>query len=215
MLHPQKLDGTEGDDEESEALLEQLAAAPAAPEARRVRPLLRIGGLALLVVAGWGFLFATGLIDAFEEEELRALVGEAGLYGVVLFVLAFIGAQMLHMPGSFLIAVAAVAWGWALGAAIAWVASVIAITANFSFVKTVGGEALLAIDRPLVAKLLRHLHQRPKATIFVARALFMTSPWLAATLALSGVRQRDHFFPSALGIVPQILLWTVGVDWLF
>lgn len=185
------------------------------PKARsRINPYVRIGGLALLVVAGWTILFATGLIDAFDEAALRAQVNDAGAYGIALFLVVFIVAQLLHLPGSFFIAVAGAAWGWALGGAIAWVASVIAITVNFAFVKTVGGEALLAIDRPVVAKLLAHLHHRPKATIFVARALFMTSPWLAATLALAGVRQRDHFMPSAIGIAPQVLLWTVGVDWL-
>src|SRR5690606_25298984 len=103
----------------------------AAPESspsvrRRARPMLRIAGLALLVVVGWSLLFATGAIDAFEEDRVRALVNGAGAYGIAVFVLAFVGAQLLHIPGSFLIAVAGAAWGWALGGAIAWAASVIA-----------------------------------------------------------------------------------------
>lgn len=202
-------------DEDAEREEAELLSAPAAPPARRqVRPWLRLGGLALLVVAGWAFLFATGLIDQLEEEKVRALVSGAGAYGVVLFVAAFVGAQLLHLPGSVFIAAAAVAWGWDLGFAIAWVASVLAMTVNFTFVKSVGGDALLTVDRPLLHKILAHLHRRPMTTIFVSRAVFMTSPWLAATLALAGVRQRDHFIASALGIVPQILVWTVGVDWL-
>lgn len=207
-------DERESGAEDAERQVAELLTSPPAPAARRVRPWLRLGGLALLVVSGWAFLFATGLIDELEEERLRALVGGAGAYGIALFVVAFVGAQLLHMPGSVFIAVAAVAWGWALGGVIAWTASVIAVTVNFSFVKTVGGDALLTVDRPLLAKILRHLHERPMTTIFVSRALFMTSPWLAATLALAGVRQRDHFVASAIGLAPQILLWTVGVDFL-
>lgn len=206
-------DERESGAEDAEREVAELFSAPPAPAARRrVRPWMRLVGLALLVVSGWAFLFATGLIDAFEEEKLRALVGGAGGYGVALFVVAFVGAQLLHMPGSVFIAVASVAWGWDLGALIAWVASVIAMTVNFTFVKTVGGDALLTVDRPLLGKILKHLHRRPRTTILVARAVFMTSPWLAATLALAGVRQRDHFLPSAAGIIPQILVWTVGVD---
>lgn len=204
----------ESDAEDAEREVVELLSSPPAPAARRVRPWLRLGGLGLLVVSGWAFLFATGLIDELEEDKLRALVSGTGAYGIALFIAAFVGAQLLHMPGSVFIAVAAVAWGWDRGFAISWVASVLAMTVNFTFVKTVGGDALLTVDRPLLAKILRHLHRRPMTTIFVSRALFMTSPWLAATLALAGVRQRDHFVASAIGIIPQILVWTVGVDWL-
>lgn len=199
------------DDEVERKLVADIAAAPNA-RAPRVRPWLRLLGLALLIASGWAFILATGLIDSFEEDKLRALVSEAGVLGVGLFVVAFVGAQILHVPGSVFIAVAAVAWGWSLGGVVAWVASVIAITVNFAFVRTVGGDVLVAVDRPLLAKILRHLHNRPRLTILVVRAVFMTSPWLSTTLALAGVRQRDHLVASAVGIAPQILLWSVAVD---
>lgn len=203
MLHP--------NDADEPQLVDVITTVPAGP-ARRVRPYLRLFGFVLLVASGWAFIFATGLIDSFQEEKLRALVTQAGSFGVLLFVAAFVAAQILQLPGSVFIAVAGVAWGWSLGATIAWAASVIAVSVNFALVKTVGGDVLIAMDRPLIAKILRHLHTRPRLTVLVARALFMTSPWLSATLALAAVRQRDHLLASAIGMAPQILIWTVAAD---
>ncbi len=207
-------DGVSGDvsDEQVERDVESVISGSSEPAERRVRPWLRLLGLALLVAGGWAFVLSTGLIDSFEEAKLRALVGDAGVYGVLVFVVAFVGAQMLHLPGSVFIAVASLAWGWSAGSAISWAASVIAVSVNFTFVKAVGGDMLVAVDRPLLDKILRHLHQRPRLTVLVARAVFMTSPWLTTTLALAGVSRRDHFGASALGMAPQILLWTTAVD---
>lgn len=169
---------------------------------------MRIALVAALVGGLWAAGYAFGVQDTLNQEAVRELVETAGVWGGLFFVVAFIVGQIMHLPGLLFVAAATFVWGPWLGGAISALGASFAVTGNFLMVRYVGGGALAELRRPTLARIIHMLHRRPRLTMLIARGVFMTSPLLTTTLALSGVRSRDHTLTSAIGMMPLIFVWS-------
>jgi uncharacterized membrane protein YdjX (TVP38/TMEM64 family) len=82
-------------------------------------------------------------------------------------------------------------------------------------VRGVGGQALTAIERPLIKRILARLDRRPILVVAILRVIFFSAPWLNYSLALTQLRFRDHLIGTAIGITIPVILSSVLFDWLF
>jgi uncharacterized membrane protein YdjX (TVP38/TMEM64 family) len=184
---------------------------------RMPKAVVRIGLLVVLLVVIWAVGLATGVHEQLDPETWRQTIANAGAGGVFVFVALFCLAQLGQVTGHPLIAAAVFAWGWFPGALLSILAATVAAVLNFGFTRAVGGD-VREVRSERLQRVLSRLDAAPIRTIVVARIIFMTAPPLANSLALSGVRHRDHAVGTLLGLVPSVLftayVWAFGLEWL-
>lgn len=175
----------------------------------------RIAAVVAVFAILYGVGRATGWLDELDADAVRAKVIDAGPWGVLVFFGVFAAGELLHVPGMIFVAAGILAWGQLWGFVIGLAGSVLSVSVSFVVVRTVGGKALAAVERPLMRKMLDRLHARPITTIALLRAVFWMSPPLNYALALTSVTFRAYLIGSTLGLVVPVLAASLLFDLLF
>ncbi len=193
------------------------SADPDAALSRRMT-LLRLGGLALFILLVLGIGYRAGWREHFQAEALRQTVEEAGGWGFVIFVVAFLVGQVLYVPGMVFVGVAVFAWGPFAGAALGYGCGLLGVNTHFALLRWIGGSPLAA-DAPgkrwkWMQRILDDLERHPIRSVAILRLLAFMSPPLNTGLALTGLGARDHLIGSALGLVLPVALAAGVFNWL-
>lgn len=171
----------------------------------------RVGALALLVLLAWVIGWATGISEFLNKEDLRALVLDAGSWGVLIFLALYCFGIFIYIPGVVFVAGAVLVYGFTFGIIVAFVGGLVAITTSFVISRKVGGSPLVKVKSPRLRAMLSKLHRRPILYIAILRVLMQTSPALNTVLALSGVSYRDYLVGAVLGMwVPVVITATAS-----
>lgn len=182
-----------------------------ASESRRRRPWARLALLLIGVIALAVTVRLTGLTDHLTVEGIRAAVADAGVWGILLFVVAFAAGNVAQIPGFLFISAASVCWGGAEAVAIALIGSVVAVSLSFVIVRAVGGTPLAAPKAAWVRRVMDSLERRPVRTIALLRLVVWVAPPLNAALALSGVSFRQYLIGSTLGLAAPVAALAGGL----
>lgn len=174
----------------------------------QVRLAILAGSLAALFAVAW----ATGLLEHFEPEAIRARVQAAGAWGPLVVVALTVASNFVQVPALPFILLSQATWGAVLGSVYAWVASFAATVVVYAVVKRAGGDAAQEIEKPWIQKLLSHLEERPILVVFLLRAVTIASPPVTYALALSGMKTRDYLVGSALGLVAPIAFYALLLE---
>ena len=187
----------EGDEEE--------AVGPAASDRRK--RLLRVVLVALMFVGAYAFVWAFDLGHYFELEAIQQAMGQAGIYGLVVFVVAFSVGELLHIPGMVFVIAAMLVYDRALGAAAAYLGALTSVSVSFVVVRAVGGRALGELKHPFIVRILARLDDHPIRTVTILRVLLFVLPPLNYALALTRLTFAQHLIGSAVGLIPPVI-WT-------
>ncbi len=179
-------------------------ASSASPFRRWIRPLVLV---LVLVLVGLGLRWSGVEV---EPAAVSSLVRATGPWGLVCFVALAVVANVVQVPGWVFVVAAVWLWGPVEGWAISYLSCVLAAALTFGFYRKLGGEALAAVERPWIRKVLATMQARPIRGIALLRAAFMVTPPITVALSLSGVRHRDHLLGTAIGIVPPLTLIVLG-----
>jgi len=174
----------------------------------------RLIALAVFFVGSLVAAKLTGLDELVTVESIRAMMDSAGPLGFVAFVVIFAVGELMHVPGMVFVGAASVAYGAAIGSGAAYLGALTSVTVSFFVVRTIGGQPLAQVQRPLVRKLLARLDTHPVSTIAVLRFLFWMAPALNYGLAMSKVRFREYLLGSALGLAIPIPVAVIFFDWI-
>ncbi|MGM0577850.1 MAG: TVP38/TMEM64 family protein [Myxococcota bacterium] len=180
-----------------------------------MRRWLRLMLLATVLVALAVTARVTGLTDELTVESLRARVADTGAAGVVLFLAAFAGGNLVQIPGLVFVTVASLCWPGLQAVLLAFVGAVAAVSTSFLVFRTLGGTPLADVERPWVRRMLDRLDEAPVQTIALLRLVLLMAPPVNAALALSGVSFRSYLLGSALGLVVPIAALAGGLVTLF
>jgi len=173
---------------------------------------LRLGLLAAFIAIALGVGELTGLRKELTIARIRELTLGAGALGVVIYTLAFIIGEVIHVPGLLFVVAAVAIWGRLWGGVIAWVASTLSITASFMVVRALGGRVLARVQQPWFRRVLQRLEARPIRTVALLRAVLVISPPVTYALALSPVRFFDFFVGSAIGLLLPMAVTALCFD---
>lgn len=184
-------------------------------DAASKRRWLRLGVLALVIVALGVIAERTGLVAQLSQERVRATVEELGPLGALVFVALFVVGELVHVPGFVFVGAAILAYGRLLGGVLGYVGALAAVAVTFAVVRAIGGQALGAIRQPRVRAWLARVDERPVLVIAGLRTVLIMTPALTYALALTRVRFRDYMLGSALGLALPIAAMAVLFDWLF
>jgi uncharacterized membrane protein YdjX (TVP38/TMEM64 family) len=145
----------------------------------------------------------TGASAWLSRDNVHAAVQRAGMWGVLLYVVLFAAAELLHVPGTLMVAAGILAFGPLWGFPISFGAALVSVTTSFLVVRSVGGApaARARMRWAWARRVLEHLDERPVRSVALLRLVFWMFPPLNYALALSPVGLRDYVVGSALGLV--------------
>ncbi len=182
--------------------------------AKRRSQRIRLVGLGVFFVASLVTVHATGLTEKIDVEAIRAFTESWGIWGILVYFVAFALGVLVSLPGLAFVGAASVAYGQALGMLVGYLGAVGAASVSFVLVRAVGGQPLGDVKRPWMRKVLARLESHPITTIAILRALFFLASWLNYGCAMSSVRLRDYVIGSAIGLVPQAVAGALIFDWI-
>ena len=171
---------------------------------QRRRALIRVASLALMLVVAWSVAWYFDLQDHLTTESIRGFMADAGWWGIVLYVVAFVVGNLFHVPSNAFLAAAVLSYGFFPGYPLAYASNVLSLIVSFIFVRTVGGRALTAVERPWVRWALNRIDDHPISSVALLRLTMAGAPWLNYLLAMSSVRLRDYAIGSAIGLAPHL-----------
>jgi uncharacterized membrane protein YdjX (TVP38/TMEM64 family) len=173
----------------------------------------RLLGLALVLITLLAIGHFTGASEYMTRENIAHFMQSLGVWGFLLFLLAFALGELVHVPGFVFIFAALIAYGRLWGALAGYAGALVAVTVAFYLVRIVGGRALTEIKQPLIKKALGPLEKHPIRTVAILRAVLWFAPAVNYALGLSAIRYRDYILGSAIGFIVPMVLFSALFDW--
>lgn len=185
-----------------------ISANPKAPKKKKM--LWRLGLLAFMMLGLVALAKFTPLGEYFDADRLQWLFQNAGWWGVVAFFFIFLLGTLMNIPGAVFLVFAVFAYGYFWGTVLSYISALGCAMINFYFARAVGGQALSEIENPRLKKVMQKVEKKPIATIFWLRLIFLLSPIVNYTLALSNIKPKQFFIGNAIGMIPPIGLIIFG-----
>jgi len=162
-------------------------------------------------VAAAKYVRENGVPD-ISPQRVHEMIDSAGVLGVVVYVVGFALAELLHLPALVFITAGILKWGKLTG----WILSLVMapLSCGFSFivVRRIGGQALEKVQWKLVKRAMFHLKEKPVVTVVAIRCVLFLSPSINYALALSSISLRNFMIGSALGLVTPLTLIVLLID---
>lgn len=170
---------------------------------QRWRAWTRIVLFGALVLGVGGTLLATGGRVSEALQLIRDVVDRAGLWGPLLFVVAYAVLTVLLVPGSPLTVAAGVLFGPVAGTALVVVAATLGATGAFLWGRRLGRGAVARLTGDRFEKVDAWLHDRGLlAVLYVRLVPLVPFNLLNPVAGVTGVTLRDYVVGTAIGIIP-------------
>ena len=186
---------------------------PSPPATKPSRPWLRP---LLLVLA----LFAIGAALKLAGVDIRPanvteVVRASGGWGIAVFVVLVIVANLAQIPAWVLVLGAGVVWDPVTCWVVSYGACLVSAAITFEVFLRAGGDGLQQMDKPWLKKILDGIHAHPVRGVAILRAMLMIAPPVTVALALAGIRRRDHMVGTATGILIPLtgIVWLTQLGW--
>jgi uncharacterized membrane protein YdjX (TVP38/TMEM64 family) len=163
-----------------------------------------VAGVAILAAAI--ALVASGEYESMSPAGIRERVLSWGMWGPVLFVLAFALLQPLGVAAHVFIVGATLVWPPVTSLFLSWTGAVLASAASFYLARWMGREWVQARLPARLQKWNGRLATHGFRTVLVMRLLFFTFGPMQLMLGVSRVRFGPYLVASALGMLPMIAL---------
>lgn len=163
--------------------------------------------LIVLVAAGLFVAWRMGVFASVSDprslaESLRAM----GMWGWVLFVVAYALLQPFGVPGTVFVVAAPLIWPWEIAFGLSMTGTMAASVIGFSFARFIARDW---VSKRIPARFKKYegaLERSGFQTVFILRLVFWMPQALHAFLGVSKVRFGTHFWASLLGYVPPLLV---------
>lgn len=180
------------------------------------RLLLRLAAAALLV-AVFAAIWVSPLRDHLTRENIRSAVEQirAVWYAPIVYVLIYALGCVVALPASIFVIAAGFIWGWLLGGMYAMIGGTVGAIVSY-FAGRFIGEGLL--DR--FGRVGRMVRQQVDHAGFKSMLILRNIPGIPFAVlnygaGVAGVRFRDYFFATIIGIAPSKFVFTYCADALF
>ena len=155
----------------------------------------------------------SGLQNHIDLHYLHDLFIANQFRGICIFIALFVLGNLAHLPGWIFLAAAVLALGPVVGASLTYVSALASCSVTFVLIRHIGGDALRGVGGRLGAWALAQLDSHPVRSVTLLRMGLQTLPTLSYVLALSGLRFRQHWWGTVLGLPLPILAYTLLVRW--
>jgi uncharacterized membrane protein YdjX (TVP38/TMEM64 family) len=172
----------------------------------RVRLVVRVGLVASIVV-GLAAAYRLGVFSRVSDPQrlARSLV-DLGVWGYVVFVVAYTALQPFGVPGTVFVVAAPLIWPWPTAFALSMVGTMGASVVGFSLARFVARDWIAARIPARFRKYDEGLARHAFRTVLLLRLVFWMPQALHSFLGVSRVPFWTHFWGSLFGYVPPLLL---------
>ena len=158
-------------------------------------------------------LFLSGVFDFLHDRgKVEDFFQDSGALGPIIFILAFIAAQPLSLPGAALIIPATFVWSWWEVLIYSMIGGIVASTIGFAVSRWIAQDW---VRKRLPKKLLKwdqRLSERAFLSVVVLRLVTGYAPAADWALGISKVQWRDFLLGTAIGLVPITALLAIFGD---
>lgn len=179
-----------------------------------MRPVYRLIAVVLFAAVLWAVLTLSGLREHFSLAYLQQQINDNRVTGLLVFVVLFVLANLIQIPGWIFLVAAILTMGQMWGGVATYVAACVSCVVTFLCIRFVGGDALRQLKNRFAVRMLNGLDAHPARNVFLLRVFFQTLPALNYALALSGVRFRPYLAGTLLGLPLPIFLFCLFFDYL-
>ena len=167
----------------------------------------------VLLLAVFVLLFIFGVFDFLHDRErIESFFNDSGLFGPVLYVLAFVAAQPLSLPGAALIIPATFVWDWWEVFAYSMLGGIIASSLGFSISRWLAQDWVRRrLPQRFIAWEKRFVDHALLSTIAL-RLVTGYAPAADWFLGISKVRWREFVIGTILGLIPATFLFSYYGD---
>ena len=151
-------------------------------------------------------------IPDIDPQKVHKAIKKAGYLGIVIYIIGFGLAELLHLPGLVFVTAGVMCWGHVNGWLLALFMAPLSCTISFLVVRRVGGQALADVQFSIVKRMMSHLDDRPVLTVVGLRSVFFLAPAINYILALSTIRARDFVAGTAIGLVLPLTVAVYFID---
>ena len=167
----------------------------------------------VLLLAVFALLFIFGVFDFLHDRErIESFFNDSGLFGPVLYVLAFVAAQPLSLPGAALIIPATFVWDWWEVFAYSMLGGIIASSLGFSISRWLAQDW---VRRRLPQRFIGWEKRFVDHALLSTIALRLVTGYAPAAdwfLGISKVRWREFVIGTILGLIPATFLFSYYGD---
>lgn len=180
------------------------------------RNILKITVVLILAAVIAGIWFSP-LREQLTRDNIRAFVEQLRdpWYGPVVFMAVFAIGCVLALPASLFVIAAGLIWGWLGGGLYSIIGGLVGAVASF-YVGRFVGEGLLDRFGRLGAAIAKQVDHARFGTLLVLRFI-PGIPFAALNYGagVAGVRIRDYFFSTLIGMTPPMFVFAYSADALF
>ncbi len=164
-------------------------------------------GAILVVALGLALAYHLGVFaEVADPKSLARNLVAMGVWGYVVFVVAYTSLQPFGVPGTVFIVAAPLIWPWPTAFALSMIGTMSASVVGFSFARFVARDWVAARIPARFRKYDDALAERAFRTVVLLRLIFWMPQALHAFFGVSKVRFSTHFWGSLLGYVPPLLV---------
>lgn len=166
----------------------------------------RLGAVALVMGALVVAYKADVLARFADPRSLSQSLVAMGAWGYLAFVLAYTVLQPFGVPGTVFIVAAPLIWPWPVAFALSMVGTMSASVVGFAFARFIARDWVAARIPARLKKYDEALGRNSFQTVVVLRLILWMPQVLHSFFGVSKVGFWTHFWGSALGYVPPLLL---------
>ncbi|MGB5748397.1 MAG: TVP38/TMEM64 family protein [Desulfobacterales bacterium] len=163
--------------------------------------------LAFVVVAVSVVRF-TPVKNYFSAEALSNLLGTAGFWAPLVFVIIYAAGVCLFLPGTLLTGLGAAIFGAYWGFVYVWFGAMIGSSAAFWIGRTLGREFAASLIGNRLKKYDDAIERNGFAAVLYLRLVYFPFTPMNFGMGLTRVHFRDYFFGTALGIIVGTFIFT-------
>lgn len=168
--------------------------------------LIRLGIVFTVLAAAFVVAHVTGVSKRVNFDAIHAAVHRAGPWGVVLYVVGFVGLELLHVPGLLFFIAGVIIWGPVKGGFLGGATALVSLSVAFAIIRAIGGEPTIPERPAFLKKIFEGLHRHPIPTIAVLRLVTFMMPTITYVLALSPVTFVQMLVGSVVGLIPAFTI---------
>jgi len=173
--------------------------------------LIRLLIMAGLVVSMLIIGKLTSLGAWFDIDNITIAIRDSGFWGFMIFAGLFALGSFLQIPAMIFVLAAILTYGQIEGTFLGFAGVVIAMTANFYFIRMIGGKVLKEVKNKRLQKILAKLDANPLWTIIILRLVLWASPVLNYALAMTDVKPRHYVLGSMIGLILPVIVFSTAV----
>lgn len=172
---------------------------------------LKAAVLVLFIAASVFLVRFTPVSDWLTPSLLTGFIESAGVWAPLVFILGYAAGVCLFVPGTLLAVIGATVFGPYLGFAYVWIGAMIGSSLAFLIGRYLGRDFAASLIGDRLKRYDQGIERNGFATTLYLRLVYFPFNVMNFGMGLTGVRFRDYFFGTALGILVGTFIFTFAV----